>query len=195
MRFDASVISFCSPVQNISGNKFKTTLRTEQEAHRRWLQVCARWDWSDGTQVVGNQAVAISISKASPQEMLTHEFQTCVILTLCLPRSPGLSLLIRSDGSVDLTHPCWLWALNQGLSSLGSMEEAPLDLIKTRDKQTLSLCKNRNPWLCHWVIFPVGSEGLDLLLSSTLFYPSSGFGSSSYCWEARGKKGTFSAQI
>lgn len=32
---------------------------------------------SDGSQVVENQTIAISTPKASPQETLIHEFQTC----------------------------------------------------------------------------------------------------------------------
>lgn len=55
-------------------------LRTKQEVHRRWAQVCAQQNWSDGTQVVGNRAVAITRAKASTstlQEILIHEFQPC----------------------------------------------------------------------------------------------------------------------
>lgn len=70
-------LSFCSPLKNFLGNKYNTALRTKQEVHRRWPQICAQQNWSDGTQVVGNRAVAITRAKASPQEILIHEFQPC----------------------------------------------------------------------------------------------------------------------
>lgn len=110
-------------------------------------------DTSHGSQFVGNQTVAISTPKASPQETLIHNFQTC---------NPDPVQASQSDAPVRRAYPCCLWALNQGLSSPGRIREAPFDLVKSRGKQTVSLWKTRNPWLSQWDIFPIGSEGLDL---------------------------------
>lgn len=94
------------------------------------------WD-SGGWKLSCSNRCSKSSSPGNPNTWISDKkFCPCVCW--------ALRLLIQSDTPMDLTHPCRLWALNHRLSSLGSVREAPLHLVKTRQADWEPLEKQKS---------------------------------------------------